>query len=177
MEQRTKAAFSHFVSTTFTFMQMNRTQAPVFSCVLKGSVWLGKKKRAQISLEGLATISSSSNQDWKFNIVLSKVCTASGFNKFTLALLNLCKVFFFKLLPNVFLEREHSVIEHTSISNSPWEREPSLRKPIGILQEQPPSVPACPDCSSWWAFMRWIQQLVGSTREKASYLSTNLISK
>lgn len=132
-------------------------------------------KRAQLSLEGLATISSSSNQDWKFNIVLSKVCTASGFNKFTLALLNLCKVFFFKLLPNVFLEREHSVIEHTSVSSSPWEREPSLRKPIGILQEQPLSVPACSDCSSRWTFIRWIQQLVDSTTDRASYLSINLI--
>lgn len=81
-----------------------------------------------MSLKSSATIASSSNQHWKFNIIPSKVCTASGFNKFTLALHKLSEVFFFKLLPNVFLGREHYVIECTTVSRGPWESEPSFQR-------------------------------------------------
>lgn len=103
----------------------------VYSCVFKRKDLLKKIKKstkARVSLKSSATIASSSNQHWKFNIIPSKVCTASGFNKFILALHKLSEVFFFKLLPNVFLGREHYVIEHTTVSRGPWESEPSLRE-------------------------------------------------
>lgn len=132
-----------------------------------------------MSLEGSATIASSSNQHWKFNIIPSKVCTASGFNKFTLALHKLSEVFFFKLLPNVFLGREHYVIEHTTVSRGPWESKPSLRKAHRNTSESA----TLSFCLPWllltlslWAFTWQIWQLAGTTTESVGYLPTHLIS-
>lgn len=58
------------------------------------------------------------------------------------------KFSFFKLLPNVFLEREHYVTKHSLASSSLWESQHPLGKPTVVLQKFLLPVFACPDCFS-----------------------------
>lgn len=122
----------------------------------------------------LATLTSTGSS--KYSQV--KYVQHQGSPNSSLALFKLCKVFFFKLLPNVFLEREHYVTEHLPVSSSPWESEPSLRKALRNTSEIPAgSFLPVPTVSRALilSFLQLTQQLMHPTRERKGYLSAHLI--